>query len=290
MYDNRLGALVLAAQELLPAEPSDLTGILVAEDQRAALTRLLPDAHSSELTSWLCMMIEPARVQFWAQRLDKLEQEADVHLLLAHDPEYPARLLSCWDRPPLLFIDGRLQTSDSAVAIVGSRAAGEEALRTSFDLGQRVAAAGIDVVSGLAAGVDTAAHEGALSAGGQTVAVMGTGIERVFPEENRKLARRIAREGALVSQFAPDAPRTSTTFLKRNNVIAGLADVSVVIDGQPRSGSRHQSEQAARYERQVLLWAPTLYGQVWAQDAVGRGEAVFVSEFEEVLAAVGAGN
>lgn len=289
MYDNRLGALVLAAQELLPAEPSDLTGILTAEDQRAAFARLAPDARSSELTAWLCLNVDRARVEHWAKRLSQLEQETDLRWLLAYEPEYPERLTLCWDRPPILFIHGDVRARCPAVAIVGSRSAGEDALQTANELGQRLAGAGVAVISGLAAGVDTAAHEGALSAAGHTVAVMGTGIERVFPESNTGLARRIGRQGALVSQFAPDAPRTSTTFLKRNNVIAGLADVSIVIDGQARSGSRHQSEQAVRYGRGVLLWAPTLYEQAWAQDAVGSGTAAFVSDIEEVLTAVGAG-
>ena len=288
MSDNRLAAQVLAAQELSPAEPSDLTGILLADEQRQAFLTLCPDEHSTEFTTWLCDQLERDRIIYWQRRLDRLADESEVRVLLAHEAGYPARLASCWDRPPLLFVEGTLRPTPASVAVVGSRMAGESTLQAAYELARRLAQADIAVVSGLAAGVDTAAHRGALAGGGQTIAVMGTGITRVFPESNRDLTRRIARDGALLSQFVPDAPRTATTFLRRNNIIAGLADVSVVIDGQERSGSRHQSEQAVRYGRSVLLWSPTLFEQSWAQQAVQRGEAAFVADVEDILARLGA--
>jgi DNA processing protein len=159
-------------------------------------------------------------------------------------------------------------------------------LTVTRELAATVAAAGAVVVSGLAAGVDGAAHRGALDAAGQTVAVMGTGITHIYPEQNTGLAEEIRRHGVLLSQFAPDAPRTKTTFLRRNHVIAGLSDVSVVMAGQHRSGSRHEVEQAIEYGRPVLMWAPTLAGEQWAQQLVTNGSATFVSSSKEVLTAL----
>ena len=299
MSDVRATAVALAALEVLPAEPSDLTRVLVEVEQRAALLNLHQDGSSSELTAWLCEQIDHGRVELWEKRLEQLIAETPVRAVLAHEEDYPTRLRECWDRPPVLFLHGPLPPSRPAVGIVGSRAAAPETLQAAHQLGCAFAERRWMVVSGLAAGIDTAAHRGALAAGGHTVAVMGTGIRRVFPASNTDLADLITDSGALVSQFAPDAPRTSTTFLRRNHVIAGLVDVDLVMDGQERSGSRHQAEQAMTYGRPVLLWAPTLGDQPWARHAVGQDQAVFVHDVEEVLttahavlpaAAVGAGS
>lgn len=282
MADNDTTALILAALEVLPAEPSDLTGILTSPEQRAALMARTPDDRSTDLTAWLCHEIDNGRVELWHKRLESLHNDLTIEQFTADDQHYPRRLATCWDRPPLLFVRGHIRQTETAVAIVGSRTADQASREVARELSNALVADGAAIVSGLAAGIDTAAHQGALDAGGYTVAVLGTGIRHTFPTENTALAERIAETGALVSQFAPDAPRTSTTFLRRNNVIAGLSDVSIVIDGQQRSGSRHQSEQAATYGRTVLFWAPTLASQAWARAAVKAGNAAFVSSIDEV--------
>ncbi|EUA17441.1 DNA recombination-mediator A family protein [Mycobacterium xenopi 3993] len=117
------------------------------------------------------------------------------------------------------------------------------------------------------------------------MAVMGTGIRHIYPRRTLTWLMKSAAGGAGVA-VRPDAPRTRTTFLRRNHVIAGLADVSVVIDGQQRSGSRHEVEQAITYGRRVLMWAPALVGQRWARQLAAAGSAAFVSSGREVLAAL----
>ena len=138
------------------------------------------------------------------------------------------------------------------------------------------------IVSGLADGVDTAAHRGALDAYGYTVAVMGTGIERVYPQSNRALAAAIGRVGTLVSQFPPSAPPTRTSFLLRNHVIAAMSDASLVMDGEERSGSRYEVERAISYGRPVLAWAPALGHRRWVKDLVDAGSMYLVESVADV--------
>jgi DNA processing protein len=145
----------------------------------------------------------------------------------------------------------------------------------------------VRVVSGLAAGVDTAAHEGSLEVDAITTTVMGTGVDHVFPAANEGLAEQIARRGVVLSQFPPPMPRTRTTFLRRNCVIAALSDASLVMDAEERSGSRHELEQAIRYGRPVFLWRPALARAQWAQMLERARLATFVESAEEVLAGLG---
>lgn len=283
MSDVHSTAVALAAMELLPAEPGDLANLLSDPAERVALMNLHATDGSRDLTAWLCSEIDHGRVERWEKRLDRLTIDLDVRAVLAGDGDYPARLASTWSHPPVLFIRGELRQEQPTIAIVGSRAAGETVVEVSRQIAERCAQNNWSVVSGLAAGVDTAAHTGALTGGGHTIAVMGTGITHVFPADNTAIAQTIAEQGGLVSQFSPDAPRTSTTFLWRNRVIAALADVDLVMDGRERSGSAHQCDQAVRLGRPVMLWAPTLGTQPWARSVVDAGSAVFVDSVDEVL-------
>ncbi len=234
--------------------------------------------------AYLCDELDHGRVEAWEKRLDRLVSDGEGLPVLAGDADYTAPLAACWDRPPVLFVRGQLAAALPAVAVVGTRSGNQRTAQETRDLAAAAVRGGFSAVSGLAAGIDTATHEGALDAGWHTVAVLGTGIRRVFPEQNTALAGRVAATGALLSQFAPDAPRTGTTFLHRNRVIAGLAVASVVMDGAERSGSRHEAEQAVRYGRPVLLWAPTLAAQDWARCFVTNGAATFVDNVEQVVA------
>jgi DNA processing protein len=285
--DSSLAAVVLAALELAPAEPSDISALLDDARTRDAIARLDALRGAPALLDYLVAQLDVGRIEHWRKVLDRLERDDVAVPVLTGDPRYPRLLAECWDRPPLLFMRGLdLQQDQPVLAMVGSRVAGKDTLRSSRDTARGAAAAGATVVSGLAAGVDTQAHTGALDAG-RTVAVLGTGIRHVFPEENGELLGAIERSGTVISQFAPDAPRTGTTFLRRNSVIAGMADVSLVMDGRLRSGSRHQAEQAVRYERQVLLWQPALMHERWAVELAGANANVrFVDDVEEVLSTV----
>lgn len=287
----RQAAIVMASLELLPAQPSDLTHILRDPDQfRTLLDPILldPSKGSSdfELVRYLRDSLDPSRIEYWHKQIDILASDDVARPILpvdvSGDPVYPVRLAECWDAPPILFATAAMDRKAPSVAIIGSRAASTDVVRDAHGLAADLAATGTTIVSGLALGVDAAAHEGALAADGITVAVLGTGITRIYPEQNADLAHRIRRSGSLVSQFAPYAPRTRTSFLRRNHVIAGLSDVSIIMSGESRSGSRHEIQQAIGYGRPVLMWSPALEREDWARKLADDGEAFFVASTEEV--------
>jgi DNA processing protein len=238
-------------------------------------------------------VLDQGRVEHWAKTIDRGVRDERYRCYVVGDDDYPARLNSAWDAPPIIFSNpyprtaaassSRDEATTPALAIIGGRETTADVLVATRAVALRVAEQGVDVVSGLAAGVDTAAHLAALEADGATTAVLGTGIERVFPEANAELARTIAQHGTVLSQFVPHAPRTGTTFLRRNSVIAAISDASLIMDGRARSGSRHEIEQAIRYGRRVLMWRPALGSADWALRLESNGFARFVGSPEEVL-------
>jgi DNA processing protein len=169
------------------------------------------------------------------------------------DDRYPARLRPIADPPLALFVRGTLDADDTlAVAIVGSRRAGEYGRGVAAELARGLAQAGVTVVSGLAAGVDGSAHRGALEAGGRTIAVMATGSDRVYPSWHASLARDIAARGALLTEFRRGTPPLQFHFPQRNRIISGLAVGTVVVEAAERSGSLITAEYAVEQGREVL--------------------------------------
>ncbi|MFC8848645.1 MULTISPECIES: DNA-processing protein DprA [unclassified Micromonospora] len=169
------------------------------------------------------------------------------------DSTYPAQLLGIREMPPLLFSRGDLRVHDRAVAVVGSRRASDDGLRIARAVATTLAGRGVTVVSGLASGIDTAAHLAALEAGGRTVAVIGTGIRRHYPAENRRLQDHIADVGLLISQFWPDAPPSRQSFPMRNAIMSGYAVATVVVEAGETSGARIQARLALQHGRPVVL-------------------------------------
>jgi DNA processing protein len=167
------------------------------------------------------------------------------------DPEWPAILDQTPDPPLGLFVRGRL-ASGTAAAIVGSRRASTYGLRTAHRLGAEVAGCGGVVVSGMARGVDGAAHRGALEAGGHTWAVWGAGPDRPYPAEHRRLAEKIADQGALLTEYPPGAPPRAGHFPERNRIIAGLVSVVVVVQAAARSGAMATARLALDQDRDVM--------------------------------------
>ena len=169
------------------------------------------------------------------------------------DPAYPARLRTIADAPLALFVRGTLETADDlAVAVVGSRRAGEYGRGVAVELAKGLAQAGLTVVSGLATGIDGTAHRGALDGGGRTLAVMATGIDRVYPSWHRGLAREIAQSGALLTEFPAGTPSLQFHFPKRNRIISGLTVGTVVVEAADRSGSLITAELAVEQGREVF--------------------------------------
>lgn len=181
-------------------------------------------------------------------------------------PDYPDALRTLADAPPLLFVRGDVSAlGRRGVAIVGARAATSYGLGVARALGEALAARGITVVSGLARGIDAAAHRGALASGGPTVAVQGCGPDVVYPAEHRRLRAEVAGVGAVISELPLGAPPRAAFFPLRNRLISGLAEIVIVVEARERSGSLITARHAADQGREVMavpgaLTAPTSGG------------------------------
>jgi DNA processing protein len=204
------------------------------------------------------------------------------------DTEYPALLLAVPTAPATLHVRGALVEADAlAIAVVGSRRATPYGLSVAETLAADLAARGVTIVSGLARGIDTAAHRGALRVGGRTIAVLGSGVDVVYPPENARLAEEIAARGALVSQFAPGTPPLPHHFPTRNAVIAALSLAVVVVEAAERSGSLITARLAAELGREVLA----MPGRATAAESRGANRliqdgAALALGWEDVVAAL----
>ena len=167
-------------------------------------------------------------------------------------PDYPFRLEALVDPPPVLWVRGSPERCRFAVAIVGSRFATRQALDVGFRMGEGLSRAGFVVVSGLARGVDAAAHRGALRAGGRTVAVLGNGADIIYPPEHAALAEDIAGAGALLTEFAPGVPPRGWHFPRRNRIISGMSLGVVIVEAAKRSGSLITAKCALDQGRSVM--------------------------------------
>ncbi|MER7207064.1 MULTISPECIES: DNA-processing protein DprA [Streptosporangium] len=206
-----------------------------------------------------------------------------VHACFDHD--YPSQLRGIHQMPPLLFSRGVPAEDRRAIAVVGTRQASEQGLRIASVVARELALNKVTVVSGLARGIDTAAHTAALEAGGRTVAVIGTGVNRFYPNENQALQRRIAVEGAVLSQFWPDAPPSKQSFPMRNAVMSGYAAATVVVEAPWKSGARIQARLALEHGRPVVM-PDRLLEHDWAREYSQRPGVHVVSGLGELLSVV----
>jgi DNA processing protein len=187
------------------------------------------------------------------------------------DARYPSRLAEVPDAPATLHVHGALVDADAlAVALVGSRRATPYGLEVAETLAADLAARGVTIVSGLARGIDAAAHRGALRVGGRTLAVLGSGIDVIYPPENRRLAAEIVERGALLSQFAPGTPPLPQNFPTRNQVIAALSLAVVVVEAAEKSGSLITARLAAELGREVLA----VPGRITAPESRGANRLI----------------
>jgi len=179
------------------------------------------------------------------------------------DPDYPRLLLEIPDPPPLLHYRGQSYQDENqghtlAVAIVGTRHPTEYGRRWTYRISQALARAGVTIVSGLAEGIDAIAHQGCLEAGGRTLAVMGTGINLIYPRRNRALAERILSSGLLLSEYAANTPPDRSQFPRRNRIIAGLSRATLVLEAPLKSGALITARVANEYARDVYALPGTL--------------------------------
>ena len=209
----------------------------------------------------------------------------DRHVLSLGHPAWPALLLQTADPPLLLYLQGDLAClSAPAVAVVGSRHPSAQGRDNAQAFAADLAQAGWLVVSGLAQGIDAAAHEGALAAGGRTLAVVGTGLDLTYPSHHRALAQRVAAQGALLSEYAPGTPPLREHFPQRNRLIAGLTRGTLVVEAALRSGSLITARLANEAGREV--WA--VPGSIHAPQSRGchaliKQGATLVESAQDVL-------
>ena len=194
----------------------------------------------------------------WEKTIDlagELKRISDFgcHVLIQSDDNYPASLREIYDPPLVLYVKGELTAKDkNAVAMVGSRSTTYYGIETARKLAYQLAYVGVTVVSGGARGIDTAAHQGALAAKGRTVCVLGTGVNIVFPPENKDLFGRIVENGAVITQFPFNRNGDKQSFAIRNRIIAGMTLGTVVVEADLHSGALITSNFATEYGRQVF--------------------------------------
>jgi DNA processing protein len=265
--------------------------------RRAVLARGLadvlarPDEHDDLLPPAARGVLRSGKARRGAESEIARASARGVRLVGSQEADYPEWLARTYDPPPVLFVDGTLVPGEGGrtVAVVGSRAASSSGLTMARALARDLAEAGVTVVSGLARGIDTAAHRGALEARGRTVAVLGSGLERIYPGENVPVAREIAgRGGAVVSELALDTGPWKGNFPRRNRVIAGWGSAVVVVEAGERSGALITARLALDEGREVLA-VPGHPGWAGAAgpNALLRDGAVLVRHAGDVLEALG---
>ncbi|MDO4434972.1 MAG: DNA-processing protein DprA [Cardiobacteriaceae bacterium] len=198
--------------------------------------------------------------QSWRACCDEGKQDVDWllageerYILTFDDPDYPPLLKAIDDPPPVLFVQGNVKALWlPQVAIVGSRQASSGALQNTYDFARILSSCGLVITSGLALGVDGAAHESALAAGGLTIAVVGTGLDRVYPAKHHALAHQIVKQGAMVSEFPIGVGVRSEHFPRRNRIISGLAAGVLVVEASLQSGSLITARLASEQGREVF--------------------------------------
>lgn len=229
---RRLLAAFGAPANILAAHPSALRDVVKASVARAVSQG-------------------PDRTRFDVA-LRWLEDPLNSIVTLA-DPEYPGALLQIPDPPPLLYVKGRKEPLDApGIAIVGSRHATAQGVANAEAFAEALSSVGLCIVSGLALGIDAAAHRGGLRGAAKSIAVVGTGLDIVYPAINRELAHVLAVEGALISEFAPGTPAVGSNFPRRNRIISGLAKGCLVVEAATHSGSLITAREALEQGREVF--------------------------------------
>ncbi|MBZ6285743.1 DNA-processing protein DprA [Streptomyces olivaceus] len=260
--------------------PEGLAALLdgqLREDSRAA-TRNRP-----KLQQGLAAGLDAARA-----RVDEELAAADrvgARLVTVLDEDYPANLRMIGNLPPFLFHLGELDRRDArSIAVVGIREASEEGTRRAVRMARELVEHDVVIASGLAKGIDAAAHRATLDAGGRTFAVMGTGIAApLYPAENRPLAKAILTAGgALLSQFWPTSPPARYTFPRRNVVTSGTTLGSVVIEASSTSGAKMQARLAAEHGKLVFLIRSLTDSQLWARKMLEEHRAILVTASSDI--------
>ena len=226
-----------------------------------------------------------------AERALEAGRRVGIEARAVFDPQYPALLSCIADPPPVLWVRGNIDIlGRPTVAVIGSRAATPYALQVGSRIGAELAERGVVVASGLARGVDSAAHRGCLGAGGTTVAVQGCGLDRVYPPEHQELEKQIARHGLVLSELGPGAPPLPEHFSLRNRIISGISLATVVVEASERSGSLITARYALEQGRDVMaVPGSVLSGRNRGSHALLKDGARVVETADDVLQGLGWG-
>jgi DNA processing protein len=211
--------------------------------------------------------------------------EAGAYLVPFNDPAYPARLKEIFDPPIALFARGRAELLRSiSLAVVGTRRPTPYGTAATERLAADLAQAGLAIASGMARGIDTSAHRAALDIGGDTVAVLGCGVDLVYPAENRKLAAEIATKGLMVSEFPMGSPAYPQNFPIRNRIISGMSVGVLVVEGAQYSGSAITAKMALDQQREVFAVPGSIMSKMsWGPNLLIKQGAKLVQEWNDVL-------
>jgi DNA processing protein len=216
-------------------------------------------------------------------------RDAEIQFVSILDADYPSRLRGIHEAPPFLFMKGAPRADDIGVSVVGSRKASDRGLQMAAAIAQTLVSMNVSVISGLAAGIDAAAHTACLEAGGRPVGVIGTGINLQYPAANRELHARVADEGLLLSQFWPDQPPQKHTFPMRNATMSGYGIATVVVEAGEHSGARIQARVAVQHGRPVILTDSVIENNNWAKDLVGQPgvhPVASIADVQEIVSAL----
>jgi DNA processing protein len=203
---------------------------------------------SKEIASAIKNFNNWGKVKVEIELLDKNK----VDVITYQDELYPRNLLNIYDRPPYIYVQGNLNKDDVNIAIVGSRLASTYGKYTTEKISRELALKGVTVVSGMARGIDSAAHRGAITAHGRTIAILGSGLDVIYPPENKKLFADIIQNGAVISEFPLGTPPRSTNFPMRNRIISGMSYGVVIVEAGEKSGSLITARLALEQGREVF--------------------------------------
>ncbi|MFN3919050.1 MAG: DNA-processing protein DprA [Methylohalobius sp.] len=235
-------------------------------------------------------VIEGLRCPDWRSVEHNLAWAAqpNCHILTLADPSYPPQLKEIASPPPILFVHGRPEALKRAqLAIVGSRNPSAAGRKLAFEFAKALAELDLVITSGLAVGIDGAAHQGALAGGGKTIAVLGTGPDLIYPPQHKNLAAEIVSHGAIVSEFPPGTPVRARHFPRRNRIIAGLSLGTLVVEATRRSGSLITARFALEQGREVMAIPGAIHNpQAKGCNALIREGAKLVETIEDVLEAL----
>ncbi|HYP12725.1 MAG TPA: DNA-processing protein DprA, partial [Bryobacteraceae bacterium] len=212
-------------------------------------------------------------------------RETGTELISLHDPRYPSRLREIYDPPVVLFGKGRLELLDTlGIAIVGTRRPSAYGVAATERLVADLAKAQLTIISGMARGIDTAAHKSALEAGGNTIAVFGCGVDMVYPAENRKLAATISERGLVLSEFPMGAPPYPQNFPIRNRIVSGMSAGVLVVEGAQYSGSAITARLAMDQQREVFAVPGNITNKMsWGPNLLIKQGAKLVQDWNDVV-------